>query len=204
MKTDKNIIDKKSTAKKTATKKPVVKKAAAKESTSKAKKTTATKTTAIKTTASKKVVATKVDSKQVAPAKAESTFKEEVKKKTGFLSKLIDNFAGNVKEGAIFVGEKVAETSAKAYVAGTEIVHETSDKIHDFTEKQALHKEEHKIEERQTTLTHAFGQLCLAQYLESGSLPKSFLTTKPIDTVVAEYKANTERLLEIETELENL
>ena len=199
MKTDKNITDKKSTAKKTATKKPVVKKAAAKAPASKAKKTAATKTTATKTNESKKVVA-----KMVAPAKAESTFKEEVKKKTGFLSKLIDNFAGNVKEGAIFVGEKVAETSAKAYVAGTEIVHETSDKIHDFTEKQALHKEEHKIEERQTTLTHAFGQLCLAQYLESGSLPKSFLTTKPIDTVVAEYKANTERLLEIETELENL
>jgi hypothetical protein len=199
MKTDKNITDKKSTAKKTATKKPVVKKAAAKAPASKTKKTAATKTTE-----SKKVVAKKVDSKKVAPAKAESTFTEEVKKKTGFLSKLIDNFAGNVKEGAIFVGEKVAETSAKAYVAGTEIVHETSDKIHDFTEKQALHKEEHKIEERQTTLTHAFGQLCLAQYLESGSLPKSFLTTKPIDTVVAEYKANTERLLEIETELENL
>ena len=96
------------------------------------------------------------------------------------------------------------ETSAKAYVAGTEIVHETSEKIHDFTEKQALHKEENKIEERQITLTHAFGQLCLAQYLESDSLPKSFLTKKNIETIVAEYKENSNRLVEIQEELNQL
>ena len=66
--------------------------------------------------------------------------KEEKSKKKGLFSRLVGSVAENVKEGASFVGEKVAETSAKAYEAGTELVHETSDKIHDFTEKQSLQK----------------------------------------------------------------
>ena len=130
--------------------------------------------------------------------------KEEKSKKKGLFSRLVGSVAENVKEGASFVGEKVAETSAKAYEAGTELVHETSDKIHDFTEKQSLQKEEDKIEDRQKTLKYAFGELTLTHYLEADSLHKAFLSTKPVEEIVSEYKANQKRMRAIRKEMKEI
>lgn len=122
----------------------------------------------------------------------------------GFFKKLFGNVAENVKEGASFVGEKVAETSAKAYVAGTDLVSETSEKIHDFTEKQALHKEENKLKARQLELKHSFGVISFDHFLENDSLHKPFLTSKPIVAIVEEFHANEKRKKEITKELKTI
>lgn len=126
------------------------------------------------------------------------------KEKKGFFKKLIDDVSSNVKEGASFIGEKVAETSAKAYVAGSELVSETSEKIHEFTEKQTLHKEEEKIEKRQTKIKHEFGIIAFDHYLENGTLHEPFLTSTPIQSFVDEYTVNSTRLAEITKELKTL
>ena len=124
--------------------------------------------------------------------------------KKGFFKKLLDNVTGNVKEGASFVGEKVAETSAKAYVAGSELVSETSEKIHDFTEKQTLHKEEHKLEAKQVQLKHKFGVIAFDHYLKNDSLHKPFLTSQPVIEIVEEFKVNESRMKTITKELKKL
>ena len=121
--------------------------------------------------------------------------------KKGFFKKLLDNVTENVKEGASFVGDKVAETSAKAYVASSELVSETSDKIHDFTEKQTLHKEESKIEKRQIEIKHQFGIIAFDHYLKNDSLHKPFLTSKNVEDLVNEFKANEKRMKAIAKEL---
>jgi hypothetical protein len=127
---------------------------------------------------------------------------KKLKEEKGFFKKFIDNVAENVKEGASFVGEKVADTSAKAFVASSELVAETSEKIHDFTEKQALQKAEKKILVRQEELKLTFGELTLDHYLKNDSLHKSFLTTKAISKVVEEFIENEKQLKEITLELE--
>lgn len=124
--------------------------------------------------------------------------------KKGFFSRWIGNVSENVKEGAALVGEKVAETSAKAYVASTELVSETSEKIHDFTDKQDLHREEKKILERQQALKFSFGEKTLAHYLKNDSLHKPFLTTKEITDVVDEYVSNEKRLKNIDKEIKTI
>lgn len=130
--------------------------------------------------------------------------KEKNIEKKGFFKNLIDNVADNVKEGASFVGEKVAEGSAKAFVAGSEIVTETSEKIHDFTEKQSLQKEQHRLEERQIELKHLFGVVAFDHYLEKETLHKPFLTSTPISEILTEFKANENRLKVIAKEIHKL
>ena len=136
-----------------------------------------------------------------------STNKKTTEKK-GFFKKLFDNVTENVKEGASFVGEKVAdvgekvaETSAKAYVASSELVSETSEKIHDFTEKQTLHKEEGKLEKRQIELKHNFGVIAFDHYLKNDSLHKPFLTSKKVEEIV---KAKEKRMKDSTTELKQI
>ncbi len=129
--------------------------------------------------------------------------KEIANKKTekvGFFKKIFEN----VTEGASVVGEKVAETSAKAYVAGSELVSETSEKIHEFTEKQTLYKEEKNILENQEELRHKFGKLTLDHYLKNDSLHKTFLTTKSVTKIVENFKTNEKRLKAIKKELKTL
>jgi hypothetical protein len=126
------------------------------------------------------------------------------KKNKGIFQKFIDNVTENVKEGASFVGEKVAETSAKAYVASSELVSETSEKIHEFTEKQALQKAEKKYIIRKKELELKFGELTLAHYLTNDSLHKSFLSTKTIRQIVDEYEENEKHIKEISIELKKL
>lgn len=118
-------------------------------------------------------------------------------KEKSFMKKLFKDVSENVKEGASFVGKKVAETSAKAYVASSELVSETSDKIHDYTEKQALQKSEKKIMDRQNELIFAFGEFTLAHYLTTDSLHKTFLTSSEVNDIVEEYKANEKQIKEI-------
>ncbi|WP_372754815.1 hypothetical protein [Mariniflexile sp.] len=130
------------------------------------------------------------------------------KSNKGFLKSLIENVTENVAEGATyvaegasFVTEKFKETTAKAYVASAELVEEANEKIHHFTDKQALNKEKHKLEAAQETLTFKFGELTLAHYLKNDSLHKTFLNTKAIDNLVLEYKANQKLLLKVEKQL---
>lgn len=130
--------------------------------------------------------------------------KDTSEKKKNIFQRVLGEVADNVKEGATFVGEKVAETSAKAYVASTEFVADTSDKIHDFTEKQGLHKEEKQIHERQQTIKFAFGEQTLAHYLKNGSLHKQFLTTQAVNDLVEEFKSNEKRLKSIDKEIKKL
>ncbi|MBO0592465.1 hypothetical protein I2486_13745 [Cellulophaga sp. E16_2] len=195
MKKDINIVEDTNVEKKASTNKTVAKKVGSKEASPKPKKTVSEKKISNKKKVAKKSTVKKIE------AQEESTSSAEDQKKPGFFSRFIGNISDNVREGATFVGGKVAETSAKAYVTGTEIVHDTSEKIHDFTEKQSLHKEEDKIEERQNTLTLAFGQLCLTQYLETESLHKPFLTADAINGIVTEYKSNAKRMITIQKEL---
>ncbi len=122
-------------------------------------------------------------------------------KEKGFIKRLVDDVTENVKEGATFVGKKVAETSAKAFVASSDLVAETSEKIHEFTEKQAFQKTEKKVRDRQEELKFIFGELTLAHYLANDSLHKTFLTTKAVKDVVDEFKKNEKQLIEIAKEI---
>ena len=130
--------------------------------------------------------------------------KNKKSEKKGFFQKLFNNVTDNVKEGATLVGEKVAETSAKAYVAGSELVADTSEKIHDYTEKQALHKEEHKLKAKQLEIKHKFGNIAFDHYLKNDSLHKPFLTSKPVSELVDEYHANEKRIKDIAKEVKKL
>jgi tRNA U54 and U55 pseudouridine synthase Pus10 len=131
--------------------------------------------------------------------KSKKSTKENTENK-GFFKKVLDN----ITEGATVVSEKVKEASAKAYVAGSEIASETSEKIHEFTEKQALHKEEKNINDKQEDLKYMFGKLTLEHYLKNDSLHKSFLTTKAVGDIVENFKANQKRLKAIAKELKTL
>lgn len=153
------------------------------------------------------ISATETTSSENKNTEKEST----AKPKKSFFKNLLDNVTENVMEGASYVGEKVAvaggkvaETSAKAYVAGSELVSETSDKIHDYTEKQTLLKEEAKLQKRQIQLKHNFGVISFDHYLENGTLHKPFLTSSNIVEIVEEFEANKNRLLAILKELEEL
>jgi hypothetical protein len=118
----------------------------------------------------------------------------------GFFKQFIDN----VSEGANLVTEKVKETTAKAYVSGSELVEDTSEKIHDYTEKQTLLKEKHKLEDLQKELTNSFGVLTLENYLAEGHLHKKFLTKKEVNEIVETYKSNAKRILSINKEIKKL
>ena len=96
------------------------------------------------------------------------------------------------------------ETTAKAYVAGTELVEDANEKIHQFTDKQSLNKEKHKLEEAQEELKHSFGALTLENYLKNDNLNKSFLTTKKVQDVVKAYKENSVQLIKIKKAIKNL
>ncbi|WP_445736444.1 hypothetical protein [Mariniflexile sp.] len=135
--------------------------------------------------------------------------KENTKK--GFFKSLIENVAEkldhvseNVAEGASFVTEKVKETTAKAYVAGAELVEDANEKIHQFTDKQSLNKEKHRLEDAQSELTSKFGKLTLEHYLKNDSLHKTFLNTKAVETLVLEYKANEKQIKNVEKALKKL
>lgn len=125
---------------------------------------------------------------------------DTIKKGKGFFKNLVDN----VSEGASLVTEKIKETSAKAYVTGNELVETTNEKIHNFTDKQALTKEKHKLEEQQEELTYDFGKQTLQNYLEEGHLHKAFLTKKAVNDIVENYQENAKRIKTLDKEIKKL
>ncbi len=126
------------------------------------------------------------------------------KKGKGYFKKLLNDVTDNVKEGATFLGEQIAEKTAKAYVASSELVSETSEKIHEFSEKQTLQKNEKKILARQEEIKYEFGELALAHYLATDTLHKSFLTTKAISSLVEEFMANEKEVEIMQSEIKKL
>ena len=186
------------TAVKAATK-PVKKaaktKAVTKTATKPAKKTVKPIAAAKKSAVPKKATIAKEPKKAVEPEKT---------KTKGFFKSLFDNVAENVVEGASYVSGKVKETTAKAYVASAELVEEANEKIHQFTDKQSLNKEKHRIEDEQTKLVASFGALTLQQYLKTESLRKSFMDKKAVSDIVEAYKANQKHLASIEMAIHKL
>ncbi len=174
-------------------------------------KKTTTKKTPVKKATQKKAPVKKAPAKKTVTNSTATVKKENPVNKKGFFKSLIDNVSEkldhvteNVVEGASFVTEKVKETTAKAYVAGTELVEDANEKIHQFTDKQSLNKEKHKLEEAQEELKHSFGSLTLENYLKNDNLNKSFLTTKKVQDVVEAYKENSIQLIKIKKAIKNL
>lgn len=127
--------------------------------------------------------------------------------KTSALSTIKNFFetvSENVLEGATLVTEKIKDNSAKAYVAGSELVEEANERIHKYTDKISLEKEQKRLESQQLMLSNKFGALTLAHYLKNDSLRKTFLGQKSIDSIVEEYKANQQDLIAIEKKLKKL
>lgn len=125
---------------------------------------------------------------------------ETLNKGKGFFKQIVDN----VSEGASLVTEKIKETSAKAYVSGNELVESTNEKIHNFTDRQALTKEKNKLEEQQKELTYNFGKQTLQNYLSEGHLHKVFLTKKAVNDIVETYKENAKRIKTLEKDIKKL
>ena len=164
-----------------------------------------TKKAAPKKAAPKKTASQKITTKKVTKVAAKE------KSKKSFFKTLIENVTGkledvseNVAEGATFVSEKVKETTAKAYVAGTEFVEEANEKIHQFTDKQSLLKEKKRLEEGQAELTSKFGEITLMHYLKNDSLHKTFLNTNAVNDLVLEYKDSEKQLTSVKKALKKL
>lgn len=125
---------------------------------------------------------------------------ESTNKGKKFFKQLVEN----VGEGASLVTEKIKESSAKAYVNGNELVEATNEKIHKFTDKQALTKEKHKLEDQQEQLTYDFGKWTLQNYILEGHLHKTFLTKKAVNDIVEAYKENVKRIQTLEKNIKKL
>lgn len=131
---------------------------------------------------------------------------KEVKK--GFLENLLEDVKENISEGTKIISEKssevldvVKEKSGEAYKAGSIAIGAVNEKVHDFTEKQKLQKEEKEAEEKRDVLIYNFGLVVLEEYLESGSVHKRFLTKSAVNDMVEEIKALDSRLFQIEKKL---
>ena len=120
------------------------------------------------------------------------------------LKNFIENVTDNVIEGATLVSEKIKDNSAKAFVAGSELVDEASQRIHDYSDKVSLQKEEKNITVRQSEIIFEFGEKTLNQYLKKDSVQKAFLTTKAVQDLVTEYNGNLKNLNSIEKKLKKL
>jgi hypothetical protein len=133
------------------------------------------------------------------------------KEDQGFFKKLIDNSTENIKdisknivEGVSVVGEKVKETAAKVYVSSSQVVDETSEKIHHYTEVKSLnHQLENKLKE-QDELTNSFGKVTLSHFIKKNSLNKSFLTTKTVEKIVVAYTENTKTINKLKRDIKKL
>jgi hypothetical protein len=134
--------------------------------------------------------------------------KKNSEKKSTSAFDSIKNFLGNVTdnviEGTAVVTEKIKDSSAKAYVASTEIVEEANQRIHSYTDKISLQKEEKNIEERQQEIIFAFGEKTLKQYIKTDTVHKPFLTSTEMTILVDEFKGNEKNLLSIAKKLKKL
>lgn len=138
-------------------------------------------------------------------ATKKNTAKQEVKASPlASIKNFFETVSENVIEGATLVTEKIKDNSAKAYVAGSELVEEANEKIHNYTDKISLEKEQKRIEGRQVSISNEFGKLTLAHYLKNDSLHKAFLNQKGIESLVEEHKANQKELNAIAKKLKNI
>lgn len=124
-------------------------------------------------------------------AKKDTTKNTESKSTIDSLKDFFGSVTENVKEGVELVTEKIKDNSAKVYVAGTEIVEEANDRIHQYSDKISLEKELKRLESRQSKLINEFGAITLPHYVKNETLHKAFLTTKIVEDVVNEFKSNT-------------
>lgn len=120
------------------------------------------------------------------------------------IKNFFENVTENVIEGATLVSEKIKDNSAKAYVAGSELVEEANEKIHNYSDKVSIEKEQKRLNTRQISLSNQFGATTLAHYLKNDSLHKTFLNQKAIENLVNEYKANHKDLVSLEKKLKKL
>lgn len=120
------------------------------------------------------------------------------------IKSFFETVSENVIEGASIVTEKIKDNSAKAYVAGSELVEETNEKIHKYTDKISLEKEQKRLENRQEKISNEFGKITLAHYLKNDSLHKAFLNQKGIESLVTAYKANEKELVAIDKKLKKI
>jgi hypothetical protein len=120
----------------------------------------------------------------------------------------LKNFIGtvteNVIEGTAVVTEKIKDSSAKAYVASAELAEEASQRIHLYTDKVSLQKEEKSIQERQKEIIFEFGEKTLIHYIKTDTLHKPFLNTTEVGALVEEFKANQKNLISIEKKIKKL
>lgn len=136
--------------------------------------------------------------------KKQTTTNKKTVSKLDTIKSFFGNVTDNVIEGATLVTEKIKDNSAKVYVVGSELVEEANQRIHDYSDKVSLQKEESKIQERQHELTLLFGEKTLNQYLTKDSVQKAFLTTKSMQELVEEFKGNKKNLVAIEKKLKKL
>ena len=120
------------------------------------------------------------------------------------IKKFFGSVTENVIEGATLVTETIKDNSAKAYVASTELVEEANQRIHLYTDKISLEKEEKNIIKRQKEIFGEFGEKSLSHYVKNESLHKAFLNTKSISELVDEFKGNQKNLNSISKKLKQL
>lgn len=137
-------------------------------------------------------------------AKKQTKKKEESTSAVDKLKSFFGSVIENVKEGASIVTEKIKDNSAKAYVAGAELVEEANDKIHVYTDKITLQSNLKKLEARQVEISNEFGAITLEHYAEIGTLHKAFLSKKAIEDLVNEYKFNQKDIISITKKIKKL
>ncbi|WP_366186833.1 hypothetical protein [Flavobacterium ovatum] len=120
------------------------------------------------------------------------------------IKNFIDNVTENVIEGTAVVTEKIKDSSAKAYVASAELAEEANQRIHLYTDKVSLQKEEKSILERQKAVIFEFGEKSLTHYIKTDTLHKPFLNTSEVSTLIEEYRGNLKNLISIEKKLKKL
>ncbi|NBC58390.1 MAG: hypothetical protein GVY05_08935 [Bacteroidetes bacterium] len=122
------------------------------------------------------------------------------KEKNGFLKSVTENLS----EGTNFISGKVKDLTAKAYVAGSEALDDTSEKIHDYTEKQSLLKEKGDLEQQQEEMTQDFGDIALKYYLKEGNLHKPFFNKDEVNKLIESFTNNAKRIKALEKQIKKI
>lgn len=120
------------------------------------------------------------------------------------LKSFFSSVSDNVAESASVVAESIKTNTEKAYVAGSEMVEDANEKIHQYTSKVECQNEKKKLKTRQKEIQAEFGRLTLSHYIANESLHISYLTTTAINKLVIEFIANSKYELELDKKIEKL
>lgn len=120
------------------------------------------------------------------------------------LKSFLNTVTENVVEGASVVTESIKNNTAKVYVAGSDIVEDANDKIHQYSDKVSLQSEKKKTQSRQKEIEAKFGALALNHYITNESLHKAYLTTKAIDSLIEEYRENIKIMIVLDKKIKKL